>query len=109
MNYVTLFYEWPPGVAHSSNSIAPYDLVLPILRIQMDARMGLPSVAMVISIICAKSALYWLCARRHSTNSDVLAVDQRNDVFSNLMALVGALIGTHLWPYADPLGAITIW
>lgn len=71
--------------------------------------MAIPSVALVLGVICVKAVLYWLCVRRHTSNSDVLAMDQRNDVITNLVALVGALVGTYAWSYADPIGAIGVW
>ncbi len=43
-----------------------------------------------------------------SSNSKVLALDQRNDVITNIVALACALIGYHYWLYADPLGAILV-
>lgn len=67
------------------------------------------TVALVVGVVCIKAVLYWMCARRHTSNGDVLAMDQRNDVITNTVALLGALVGTHLWPYADPLGAIGVW
>ena len=39
---------------------------------------------------------------------EVLAVDQRNDVVTNLVALAGAMVGYYYWKYADPIGAILV-
>lgn len=55
-----------------------------------------------------KLILFILCKRQGTASSSVLAQDQRNDVLTNLFALVGAYVGHHYWLYADPIGAILL-
>jgi cation diffusion facilitator family transporter len=55
-----------------------------------------------------KLVLYITCIRQNSVGSMVLAQDQRNDMITNIVALTCALIGTYLWLYADPIGAILV-
>uniref|UniRef100_A0A914UKI4 Cation efflux protein transmembrane domain-containing protein n=1 Tax=Plectus sambesii TaxID=2011161 RepID=A0A914UKI4_9BILA len=90
------------------NTLMIIESVSSVINNTVDPRMALPTVGLVLGVIIAKAALYVLCARRHTSNSDVLAMDQRNDVITNFVALVGALVGTYVWPYADPLGAIGV-
>lgn len=56
-----------------------------------------------------KAILFLVCRRQKSPGSMVLAIDQRNDVLTNIVALAGAYIGNHFWLYADPLGAFFVW
>lgn len=46
----------------------------------------------------------------HGTpGSKTLALDQRNDIITGIVALLGATIGDYYWKYADPIGAILVW
>ncbi|KAK6012463.1 cation efflux family protein, partial [Ostertagia ostertagi] len=52
-----------------------------------------------------KAVLYIICRTRNTSASRILAIDQRNDCFTNIVALAGAYIGHQWWKYADPIGA----
>ena len=54
------------------------------------------------------SVLYLICRARKSQSCQVLAIDQRNDCVTNLVALAGAYIGHRWWKYADPIGAFLV-
>ncbi|VDO73362.1 unnamed protein product [Haemonchus placei] len=54
------------------------------------------------------SVLFIICRSRNTTASRILAIDQRNDCFTNLVALAGAFIGHRYWKYADPIGAAIV-
>lgn len=47
--------------------------------------------------------------KHDSSNSRILALDQRNDIITSIVALLGAYIGDNYWLYADPSGAILVW
>lgn len=49
------------------------------------------------------------CFASYSSNFQTIALDQRNDIVTSVVALVGAYVGDHYWAYADPLGAICVW
>jgi cation diffusion facilitator family transporter len=56
-----------------------------------------------------KLVLFVLCYRQKTSSAcRTLAQDQRNDVMTNVIALIGAYCGQHYWLYADPLGAVCI-
>ncbi len=56
-----------------------------------------------------KLILYYFCTRQSTPSSALLAMDQRNDVVTSVVALAGALIGNYYWLYADPIGAVLVW
>jgi cation diffusion facilitator family transporter len=62
---------------------------------------------MAVTVI-SKFCLFSYCRRVDSATVRALALDHRNDVASNLAAIVFGLLGTYIWPNADPLGAILI-
>lgn len=49
------------------------------------------------------------CIRQNTTNSKILALDQRNDIITSVVALIGAFVGDHYWKFADPIAAILVW
>ncbi|EYC28648.1 hypothetical protein Y032_0007g3339 [Ancylostoma ceylanicum] len=56
-----------------------------------------------------KGLLSWICYRRGSPSSIVVAMDLRNDVVTRISAVVFAYIGDEYWRLADPIGAILLW
>lgn len=58
--------------------------------------------------VIAKFFLFLYCRRVNSPTVQALSLDHRNDVASNIAAIVFGLLGTYIWPNADPLGAILI-
>ena len=58
--------------------------------------------------ILMKGALFILCRRVDNISVKTLAVDHKNDVMSNLAALVFGLLGTFLYNYLDPIGALLL-
>jgi cation diffusion facilitator family transporter len=64
--------------------------------------------AIIAVTIILKGVLFLLCFRVDSAAVRALAVDHRNDVASNLAALVFGLLGTYVWKYLDPIGAILL-
>ncbi|CAF1274263.1 unnamed protein product [Adineta ricciae] len=75
-----------------------------------------------ISIMCttivSKLVLFILCSRESSVTLNALAQDHRNDVFSNVIALICGVAGSHArllvgnWKQyfilADPIGAVVV-
>jgi divalent metal cation (Fe/Co/Zn/Cd) transporter len=69
------------------------------------------SIATIVLLLCGtliKFILMMLCYKHGSPNAMVLLQDQRNDVLTNIVALSCGIIGTYLWIYADPIGAILV-
>ncbi|CAD6189342.1 unnamed protein product [Caenorhabditis auriculariae] len=66
----------------------------------------------ILIILCTgtsiKFVLFLICRVRRSAACLVLAIDQRNDCMTNLVALAGAFIGHRWWVYADPIGAFLV-
>uniref|UniRef100_A0A1I8AS09 ZT_dimer domain-containing protein n=1 Tax=Steinernema glaseri TaxID=37863 RepID=A0A1I8AS09_9BILA len=69
---------------------------------------NLPTVIILLGGCSLKIVLLIICLKRGTTSSKTLALDQRNDIITSLVALSGAYIGDHYWLYADPLGAILV-
>jgi divalent metal cation (Fe/Co/Zn/Cd) transporter len=64
------------------------------------------SIVIMCATIVAKFSLYLYCRRVPTPISQALTMDHRNDVISNMGALVFALLAEHFWPPLDPIGAI---
>ena len=62
---------------------------------------------MAVTVI-SKFCLFFYCRHVDSATVQALALDHRNDVASNMAAIVFGLLGTYIWPNADPLGAMVI-
>ncbi|XP_003388482.1 PREDICTED: metal tolerance protein 11-like [Amphimedon queenslandica] len=58
--------------------------------------------------ILLKGGLFLLCYRVDSPSVKALATDHRNDFASNIAALVFGVLGTYVWKYLDPIGAILL-
>lgn len=58
--------------------------------------------------ILLKGVLFLLCYRVESPSVKALATDHRNDFASNIAALVFGILGTYIWKYLDPIGAILL-
>ncbi|KAH7729310.1 cation efflux family protein [Aphelenchoides avenae] len=69
---------------------------------------NIPTLAILLGGISVKLVLMILCYRHGTSNSKTLALDQRNDILTSAVALAGAYVGDHYWPYADPAGAILV-
>ena len=58
--------------------------------------------------VLLKGGLYILCRQVKNPSVQALSVDHRNDVVSNIVALIFGLLGTFVYRYLDPIGAILI-
>ncbi|CAF0841930.1 unnamed protein product [Rotaria sordida] len=75
----------------------------------------LPIIVMIFTIVC-KAILFMLCYRINNPTMSALAEDNRNDVASNIVALVCGLIGSNALHkkikqeaiVVDPIGALLI-
>lgn len=76
---------------------------------QIHPIVDLPTIIIMVTGTVLKAILFLVCRQRKSPGAMVLAMDQRNDVLTNIVALAGAFIGNHYWLYADPLGAFFVW
>jgi len=70
------------------------------------------NLALLLFTILSKIALYLYCVavQKHSSSVMVLAIDHRNDILSNIVAVATAFSSTR-WPrywWADPVGAIVM-
>uniref|UniRef100_A0A0N5B0Y3 ZT_dimer domain-containing protein n=1 Tax=Syphacia muris TaxID=451379 RepID=A0A0N5B0Y3_9BILA len=67
---------------------------------------------MTMIVMCTGTALkfflYIFCSRRKTAGAQVLALDQRNDILTNIIAILGAILGNHCWQYADQVGAFLV-
>ena len=66
---------------------------------------GFSGTIMALTIII-KTILFFLCFQVDNASVQALATDHRNDIASNLAALIFGLLGTYVWKYLDPIGAI---
>ena len=64
--------------------------------------------SIIVLTILLKTVLYLLCCQVDNASVQLLATDHRNDVASNMAALVFGLLGTYTWKNIDPIGAIIL-
>uniref|UniRef100_A0A915E541 Cation efflux protein cytoplasmic domain-containing protein n=1 Tax=Ditylenchus dipsaci TaxID=166011 RepID=A0A915E541_9BILA len=69
---------------------------------------NLITISILLGGIFTKSIAMFFCYRHGTSNAQVLALDQRNDIITCIVALGGAYVGDHFWLYADPAGAILV-
>ncbi|CAJ0929030.1 unnamed protein product, partial [Mesorhabditis belari] len=63
------------------------------------------SLFILFSTIIIKIFLYLWCSKRNSKSAQVLATDQRNDVVTNSVVIIGAALSEYVAPVADPITA----
>jgi cation diffusion facilitator family transporter len=69
---------------------------------------NLPTIAILITGISVKFVLMIVCYHHNTSNSRTLGLDQRNDILTTFVALVGAYVGDKYTHYADAAGAILV-
>ncbi|KAI0217953.1 Metal tolerance protein 10 [Lamellibrachia satsuma] len=74
----------------------------------VDLTFGIVPICICIGTIVLKLILFLLCRRHDSPSLQALALDHRNDILSNSVALACGLLGYRVWSFADPIGAIVI-
>ena len=58
--------------------------------------------------VVTKLGLFLICRRIRTPSVQALALDHRNDTASNMVAILFGLLGTHVKPWLDPVGAMLI-
>uniref|UniRef100_A0A0M3IQV4 ZT_dimer domain-containing protein n=1 Tax=Ascaris lumbricoides TaxID=6252 RepID=A0A0M3IQV4_ASCLU len=91
-----------------ANFIVIGDAAISTITKNIHPIVDLPTIIIMVAGTVLKAILFLVCRRQKSPGSMVLAIDQRNDVLTNIVALAGAYIGNHFWLYADPLGAFFV-
>lgn len=74
----------------------------------VDPDANIPTLAILGASITVKIIVMIVCIKQNTTNSKVLALDQRNDIITSVVALICVYIGDHYWKFADPIGAICV-
>ncbi|VDM71973.1 unnamed protein product [Strongylus vulgaris] len=71
-------------------------------------KVGIPTLVILCTGTSIKAVLFIILRSRNTSTSRVLAIDQRNDCITNVVALAGAYVGHRWWKYADPIGATIV-
>uniref|UniRef100_A0A8R1IFY9 Cation efflux protein transmembrane domain-containing protein n=2 Tax=Caenorhabditis japonica TaxID=281687 RepID=A0A8R1IFY9_CAEJA len=66
----------------------------------VDPKMTNLTMLIVVVQTVLKAVLMWLCYKRGSTSSLVIAMDLRNDLITRSLALVCGYLGDYVWKYA---------
>lgn len=74
----------------------------------VNPRINVFSGAIIVLTVVFKGSLYILCKQVRNPSVQALAVDHRNDVVSNVAALMFGLLGTYVYANVDPIGAILL-
>ena len=65
-------------------------------------------IGIMVSVILVKFSLYLYCRNSTSQAVQTYAQDHRNDVATNTIGLISAMLGDRLYFWIDPLGAILL-
>ncbi|PIC51064.1 hypothetical protein B9Z55_001725 [Caenorhabditis nigoni] len=79
-----------------------------IVNDTVDPKMTNATVAIIAVQTVLKAIIMWMCYKRGSTSSLVIAMDLRNDLMTRSLALVCGYLGDYVWKFADPIGAICV-
>uniref|UniRef100_A0AC34R6Y7 Cation efflux protein cytoplasmic domain-containing protein n=1 Tax=Panagrolaimus sp. JU765 TaxID=591449 RepID=A0AC34R6Y7_9BILA len=85
-----------------------FQSVQAIIQDQVDPDANVVTVIIICSRILGKSVLWIVCHRQGTPNAKVLGYDQRNDIITSVVALAGLYLGSYVWLYCDPIGAILV-
>ncbi|CAI4231995.1 unnamed protein product [Auanema sp. JU1783] len=91
-----------------ANIIMIFQTVSSIISDVKGPTMDFYTMSILIVQTVLKALFCYLCYRRSSTSSLVIAMDLRNDIVTRCLALVFALSGDYVWKYADSVGAVII-
>ncbi|KAI6212019.1 Metal tolerance protein 4 [Aphelenchoides besseyi] len=75
----------------------------------IDPNASIPALAILGGGIVAKFLMLIACLRHGSTNAKTLALDMRNDLATNIVAVICAFVGDKFWRFADPTGLIIVY
>ena len=75
---------------------------------KVDPNINIFSGTIIALTVILKGTLYILCRQVRSPSVQALAVDHRNDVAANLATLLFGLLGTYVYKFLDPIGAILL-
>ncbi|CAI2311172.1 unnamed protein product [Caenorhabditis sp. 36 PRJEB53466] len=79
-----------------------------IVNDTVDPKMTYSTIAIVVVQTILKAIIMYLCYKRGSTSSLVIAMDLRNDLVTRSLALICGYLGDYVWKFADPIGAIIV-
>ncbi|CAL2050554.1 hypothetical protein CAEBREN_01519 [Caenorhabditis brenneri] len=91
-----------------ANFIVLERAVVQTIEDRLDPRVDLVTIIVLCTGTSIKFVLFLICRVRKSAACLVLAIDQRNDCLTNIVALLGAWVGQNYWKYSDPLGAFLV-
>lgn len=91
-----------------ANFIVLERAVVQTIENDLNPKVDLTTVIVLCTGTGIKFVLFLICRVRKSSACLVLAIDQRNDCLTNIVALLGAWVGQNYWKYADPLGAFLV-
>uniref|UniRef100_A0A1I7TWC6 ZT_dimer domain-containing protein n=1 Tax=Caenorhabditis tropicalis TaxID=1561998 RepID=A0A1I7TWC6_9PELO len=91
-----------------ANFIVLERAVVQTIEDRLDPKVDLTTLIVLCTGTGIKFILFMICRVRKSAACLVLAIDQRNDCLTNMVALLGAWVGQKWWKYADPLGAFLV-
>ena len=74
----------------------------------VDPQINVFSGVIITLTIVLKGFLFMLCRQVRNPSVQTLAVDHRNDVASNIATLIFGLLGTFVYKFIDPIGAIIL-
>ena len=74
----------------------------------VDPQINVFSGVIITLTIVLKGFLFVLCRQVRNPSVQTLAVDHRNDVASNIATLIFGLLGTFVYRFVDPIGAIIL-
>ncbi|GMT06251.1 hypothetical protein PENTCL1PPCAC_28425 [Pristionchus entomophagus] len=91
-----------------ANVYIMFQSVTRILFLEVVPDITTTALAILLGTIVTKGALLFACLRLRTPSARVLAIDQRNDVLTNIVGMGGAILSKYWSAYADPVAACLI-
>ncbi|PAV58507.1 hypothetical protein WR25_17100 [Diploscapter pachys] len=82
--------------------------VMAIIQKKPAPQVTIASLSIILATVVIKAVLWIACYRKGTPSSNVLSIDQRNDVLTNTVAILGAVLSQIFVPQADPIAAALI-
>ncbi|CAD6188891.1 unnamed protein product [Caenorhabditis auriculariae] len=91
-----------------ANTYIVSESIMAVFNDKPPPKITVSSLSIILATIIIKAILWAICVRKGTPSSKVLSIDQKNDVFTNIVAIIGAVLAKVWTKKADPITAALI-